>query len=131
MNTITIIGTEIFDNASFQNEDGMFQISEVSVGVDFDLDGTTYSLDYQTSITHDAGAFSSLLRSYDEGTSHQDLAKLIDDDAAFGSLLELIAKKADVQKIWEDYINETYVKNEDHFGGIDGNSEHMWAKKRI
>ena len=44
--------------------------------------------------------------------------------------LKDIKQEAAVNKVWEDYIAENYVRDEEHFGGMDANSERDPMKRK-
>lgn len=117
-----VISTEIYDNAN-KREDGTIQPSEISVGVTVEVKDKTYFLDYQTTSTHDYGAYSSNLASYDGSGDHIELAESIDDEEKMDKLLEQIGEKAGVNKLWQEYMDSNYNIDADHYGGMDANSE--------
>lgn len=120
-----IINTDVVDNA-VADHDGNYQPSEISVLVEIEIDRKVYYLDFQTTSTHDYGAYSSDLAPYEGTDSYDALADMFDggtDDDQFHGLIAAIKKAADVQQKWTDYITETYIVDDDYFGGMDANSE--------
>lgn len=122
-----VIGTEILDFA-VADEEGNVRPSEISVAVTVEVKGSRYCLDFQTTTTHDYGAYSSKLESYDENDDHCSLEKVVGDDDAFADLLEAIKSEANPESEWRDYVSENYSVSDDDFGGMDANSEVNQAK---
>lgn len=122
MENLEILGTEIIDNAVYTDQEtGKKRPSEISVLVEIEYKSKNYHLDFQTTTTYDAGAFSSSLSPYDQTESYSELEELCVDD--FDDLIVKIHEKSECQKIWTDYVDENYDRNLDHYGGMDGNSE--------
>jgi len=115
-----ILKTEVIDN-TVQDENGLVQPSDISVLVEFEYATKVYELDFQTTSTHDYGAYSSRLAAYDGTGDYERL----DTDAGnlIDPVLDLVLEKSKAQEIWQNYINKNYDVNEDHFGGIDGRSK--------
>ena len=114
--------TEVIDDRVCDEND-IYLASGVSVRVDVETKGNVYVLDYQTSGTLDYGAISSNLRAYDGHDDYDRLMDLVDDDEKFFKLLDEIKQESDAQGLWNEYIDENYIKNDDHYGGMDANSE--------
>ncbi len=120
-----IKSAEIIDNASYQDEDGNYQPSEISVLVEIEVAGNLYSMDFQTTGTHDYGAYSSDLWPYDGTEDYESLYALFGDDreAEFKGFIETIKTESKCQQIWQNYVNGRYLLSSDHFDGMDANSE--------
>lgn len=118
---IKIIETEIIDN-KIKDENNVFCPSGVSVIVRVELENKTYGLDFQTTNTADYGAISTSLAAYTD-SEYDRLKSDIDDDEKLQELMCEIKKKSNVQGIWQKYIDENYIMNDDHFGGMDANSQ--------
>ena len=125
----SVLETEILDN-TFADEEGNIQPAEISVSVTVMVLEKKYTLDFQTTTTHDYGAYSSTLESYAGNSDHSDLSGLFDDEDAFIEFLAEVKKAAAAESIWNDYANDTYNLNSDHFGGLDANSEINQAVKK-
>ena len=119
---LEIISTEIIDNA-VNDGYGNFKISEVSILVELRYLDNIYHLDFQTTTTNDYGAYSSSLAPYDGTDSFDDLKNCFDDEDDFYSFVDIIKSESKVQKKWKNYVDEKYNVNDDHFNGMDGNSE--------
>ena len=119
---LKITSTEIADNTNLNAETGQYDVSGVSVLVEFTLDNESFTLDFQTSTTSDYGAINSYLLAYDGTDDWDRLEDMIDDDVCFYNWLTEIKIKSDAQAIWNEYIDENYTRNIDHFGGMDANS---------
>ncbi len=104
------------------------QPGNVSVLVELEFNGDDYFLDFQTSNTSDLGAISSNLTSYDGNSDHEKLQDILGDK--FEDFLHEVKKESNVNKVWSDYINEHYVRDDSHFGGMDGNSERNEMKRK-
>ena len=122
---VEIIDTEIMDHKCGPDEDDNYCVSGVSVYVKFKIDDQEYGLDYQTSTTFDYGAISSSIRAYDGTDDYDQLREKFDDDQDddFFSLLDEIKTKSNAQKVWNEYIGENYIRNVEHYGGVDADSE--------
>lgn len=119
MKTFKFIETEIFDN-TIQDQDGKIQPSEISVGVHLEIDNKKYCLDFQTTTTRDYGAYSARLASYNENSDHEALSEIYGDD--FDEFLIAVEEEAKPQQTWQQYVNENYELDENHFNGLDANS---------
>ncbi len=129
MRTFTIKSTELLDNM-YEDEDGEVSIACISVAVEVEIEDNIFMLDYQTTLTHDNGAMSSKLESSDEAQAdHQKLVAYIDDCVESDALFEAIKEESCAQELWDDHVKENYVQNEDHFGGMDANSEFPMARR--
>ena len=127
-----IIETELFDHC-IKNEEGDFLTSGVSVLVTIEIAGKNYVLDFQTSTTQDYGAISTTLYPYDMTDEYDEIAAMFDNgsqDDGFFELLDNIKSKSDAQKKWNEYIDENYIRNDEHFGGMDAKSERDDMKSR-
>ena len=116
-----VISTEIIDH-EIRDEHDIYRPSGVSVLVEVQVNGRVFFLDYQTTTTFDYGAIFSRLAPYDNG-DYDNLRGIVNDDAKFFELIDNIKKDSRAQELWEAYIAENYNKNDDHFGGMDANSE--------
>lgn len=129
---LRIIETEIIDNTTEIN--GKYQIAEVSVLVKIRFLKKDFYLDFQTSNTSDYGAFSSDLAAYDGTDDYSNLQDFVEETDfltdLFQEILDTVKEKADANKKWDEYVNENYKRNSDHFGGMDANSEINEAVKR-
>ncbi len=117
-----IIEKEVFDNST-KDEFGFYNVAGISVGVRINVEGTEFFIDFQTSETQDYGAISSDLAPNSANDDYDALEKIIGDDNAFHELVEGVKQAANVQHLWASYINERYIVDDGHFGGMDANSE--------
>ena len=129
MNKYKIINAEVYDHNQTDGhydpvEDKKYWLaSSVEVHIEIEINQKNYFLNYQTSNTHDIGAISSDLQVNDQsGDDSDDLIELFGEDEA-PELFETIKKEARVQKIWDEYISENFIRNTNHFRGMDANSE--------
>lgn len=129
MKSFKIIDTEIIDN-TVEDKDGDIQPSEISVSINIEIDGENYYLDYQTTTTFDYGAYSSELAPYDGTDDYETLKNLFDEEDDFYKLVSDIADAANVQTLWKEYVCEKYDVDENHFNGMDANSEINLASKK-
>jgi hypothetical protein len=119
-----IKNTEIIDNSCKNQETGLYQPSEISILVELEMDEKGFYLDFQTTNTQDYGAFSSSLAAYDGTDAYLELEDhCSENEIDFDELLKKVKKESSAQNLWIEYINENYVKNENHYGGSDANSE--------
>ncbi len=113
--------TEIVD----QTCEGDMNRSAISVVVEIEIDSEIFYVDYQTSTTFDAGAVSTSLDAYDGSSDYDEIEEKMGED-----FFEMLLEKSGAQEIYEDYLEENYVLNSEHFGGMDANSEfdEIWEK---
>jgi hypothetical protein len=130
MRKFKINSTEIIDCTN-EDESGNILLSGISVLVNFTIETKTFMLDFQTTETFDYSAISSNLASSDlAGVDHSSFIDFIGDDDKSEALLELIKTESNAQEIWNDYVYENFIINEDHFNGMDANSEINTAVRR-
>ena len=123
MKNFKVKNTEIVDyNGEVDGQEGNAQLSYISVLVEVAIDNIEVYLDYQTTQTHDYGAISTSLSAYQD-SGYEELKELVNDEDELDELLDSIAQEAKVQKIYDDYVEEHYIRDESHFGGLDANSE--------
>lgn len=123
MKNFKVKNTDIFDfNDYVEDQEDNAWLSYISVCVDVEIDNLDVRLVYQTTGTRDYGAISTSLRAYQD-SGYKDLEELVDDEDELEELLNSIAKEAQVQKIYDDYVEDNYIRDDNHFGGLDGNSE--------
>jgi hypothetical protein len=127
---VKILETEIFDNA-MPDENGCIQPSEISVGVTIEHNGERYTLDFQTTTTHDYGAFSSILESYEGNSDHSNLSDTFEDEEQFNEFLREIKMQANPEQVWKSYVDDNYDCDLGNFGGMDANSEINKATKKL
>lgn len=142
-----IIKTEIIDNEE-SDHNGDYNIAGISVLVTLEYNNKNYTLDYQTSTTHDYGAMSSDLGAYDDDA---DYPALFDDFNSsrntedihsdnyyheaekwedFSDFLNEIKELADVNEIWTNYVEENYIRENPAGNFFDANSEFVHAKSK-
>jgi len=114
-----ITDIEIMDfNKMFEYE--ILSISAIQVNVE--VNG--FVIEYQTSGTMDAGAISTTLEMYEGNDNYTQLLKHFDNNEEKAqSFATEIKNHAEVQKIFNDYVEENYIKNDEYFGGMDARSE--------
>jgi len=112
----------IIDNNKNMEIGEDFTKSNVSILVQFNLNGIQYILDFQTTGTYDYGAISSNLEAYNLTDDYDRLEALYDDDLP--ALLKKIKKMAGVQKKWSNYVSENYIPDNEIYNGMDANSEY-------
>ena len=123
MKNFKVKNTDIFDfNDYVEDQEDNAWLSYISVCVDVEIDNLDVRLVYQTTGTRDYGAISTSLRAYQD-SGYEDLEDLVDDEDELEELLNSIAEEAQVQKIYDDYVEEYYIRDDNHFGGLDANSE--------
>ncbi len=126
-----IKNVEIVDNAVKDPLTGLFQPSEISVLVEFEISDNHFYLDYKTTTTLDYGAYSSNLWPYDGSDSYTDFEEFCRKNGLeLSEIILEIKREADVQYHWKYHIDEKYVVNDDHYGGMDANSEINEMKER-
>ncbi len=130
MRKFKINSTEIIDCTN-EDENGNILLSGISVVVEFTIGIKTFRVDFQTTETFDNSAISSNLSSSDMADlDHSSFIDFIGDDEQSEALLGLIKKESKAQEIWNDYVYDNFINNEDHFDGIDANSEINTAVRR-
>ena len=118
--SLKIIDTEVHDNSN-ADDNGVYDVSGVSVVVEIKYNNTGFYIDYQTSSTHDHGAISSNLKAYNEGLDN--LESLFTDNDRYIEFLKKVWVRAGVQEKWNEYIDGKYTRNDDLCVGMDANSE--------
>ncbi|MEY8200099.1 MAG: hypothetical protein RPS47_12715 [Colwellia sp.] len=126
---VTIGQIELIDDCVYQDEDGKYQPSEISVEVGFECAGEDYSISFQTTSTHDAGAYSSILAAYDGNGDYELLYKELGEENA-SLVLNSVLKESNAQYIRNQYVDDNYIVSKDNFGGMDANSEVNKAVKK-
>ena len=115
MKNFKVKNTEIVDyNGEVDGQEGNAQLSYISVLVEVAIDNIEVYLDYQTTQTHDYGAISTSLSAYQD-SGYEELKELVNDEDELDELLDSIAQEAKVQKIYDDYVEEHYIRDESHF----------------
>ncbi len=123
MRKFKINSAELIDCTN-EDESGNILLSSISVVVEFTIGIKTFRVDFQTTETLDNSAISSNLASSDMAEAdHSIFIDFIGDDDKSEALLKLIKKESNAQEIWNDYVYENFIIIEDHFDGIDANSE--------
>ena len=123
MKNFKVKNTEIVDcNGEVDGQEGNARLSHISVLVEVEIDNIEVYLDYQTTQTHDYGALSTSLSSYQD-SGYEEMKELVNDEDELDELLNSIAEEAQVQKIYDDYVEEHYIRDESHFGSLDANIE--------
>lgn len=114
---------------SYQDpEDETFPVSSVQVLVETEIelpeDIAIFDLCFQTSTTYDYGAISDNL---DLDTTCDANSKFYDFCETHGIDFEKIAKtikeKSQAQKLWNEYVDENYNRDDSHYGGMDARSQ--------
>lgn len=130
MRKFKINSAEIIDCTN-EDENGNILLSGISVVVEFTIGIKTFRVDFQTTETFDNSAISSNLASSDMADlDHSSFFDFIGDDDKSEALLKLIKKESNAQEMWNDYVYDNFIINEDHFNGIDANSEINAAVRR-
>lgn len=129
MKEFKITDTEVIDN-TVADHDGNIQPSEISILVEIEINGKPFCLDFQTTNTMDYGAYSSDLWPYDGTDDYSDLEDLFDDDNEFADFIENVKTKSNAQAQWHEYVSENFNVRDEHFSGMDANSETNKAIKK-
>jgi hypothetical protein len=104
----------IFDN-NIENpcDDGTLLLSNVSVLVEIVHNEETLYFEYQTSTSYDCAVSKTLsVYKHDNFNNNNEC------------LANFVLENEPVQLKFDEYIEENYIENDDHFGGIDANSVH-------
>jgi hypothetical protein len=128
LSDVTIYSTEIIDNC-VADEHGYYQPSEISITVNFEVADVNYILDFQTTTTHDYGAYSSKLSAYDGNDDYDLLIENLGEDNA-QKVLQTVLEKSNAQFIRNEYVSENYTVSDEAPNGIDANSETNKAVKK-
>ena len=107
----TITNTTILDHNAATGPEVGPQLGLISVLVEAEIDGKHYSVDYQTTLTADAGAVNVDLWPYPD-EELDNLAEIFGGytSKAFIDLLDQIKKEAEVQNIFREYVAENYLQ---------------------
>lgn len=132
MKKFTIISEEVFDHSDCikpKHEEENLCLGSIEVHLELCIEENKFLLNFQASNTWDIGAISSILKPYDGDQGYCDLKRYIDDICEFDDLLDAIKKESKVDALWEEYVERNYIRNKNHYDGMDANSEHSNAKK--
>jgi len=115
-----ILNIEVFDAG---HESRASMPSDISVLVEVQVGGMSKPiwLDYQTTNTCDAGAIDTSLAAYRGTSDWEDLRSLVGGEGA-EEMAEKIYVAEGLQDVWLAHIEEEYVLDTEHFGGMDANS---------
>ena len=123
MKNFKVKNTDIVDcNDYVEDQEENARLSYINVCVEVEIDNLDVRLVYQTTGTYDYDAISTSLRAYQD-SGYEELKELVNDEDELDELLDSIAEEAQVQKIYDDYVEEHYIRDESHFGSLDANSE--------
>lgn len=93
-------------------------------------DGKKLSLSFQTSTTYD-NAVSSILSLNSTTDDFDSLMSYCEDNHLDDELVNDFLKKiTNAQKLYDDYVDENYITNQENFGGLDANSEFDELKRK-
>jgi hypothetical protein len=120
-NDIAISSTAIIDNCN-EDEEGNFQPSQISVNVNFEVAEKKYSLEFQTTTTHDFGAYSNKLAAYDVDESYDLIVEAFGEAGAM-RVIDVVMEKSNAKTIRDDYVSNHYQVQDEAFNGIDANSQ--------
>ncbi len=124
MKDIKIVETEVIDN-THRDENGEYCKSGVSVLVKVEFGGKELYLDFQTTTTQDYGAINSSLWPYDGTEDYDSFIEVCEKtDVDETEMIQKIKEESMAQELWQDFIDEKFITNDDHFGGMDANSEY-------
>lgn len=126
---IEILSTEIIDH-TIDDEYGFVRPSDISVLVEYRFKEKTHYLDFQTTLTQDAGAYSSILEPY-RCDSYEEVRGLFEREEDFLELVELVKQKSNADLLRNSYVQELFIIDDSPYGGIDGRSEINSAKRRL
>lgn len=119
---LNIKDVQITDDAHADIKTGLFSPASISVFVEIEYKNECYYLDFQSSMTHDYGAYSPTLAAYDGSDDYDRLQVNVANENRFINLLNRIKLESNAQLIYDEYMKLTYVVNDDYFSGLDANS---------
>jgi hypothetical protein len=129
LSDLLVHSTEVIDNCEYEDEDGNYQPSEISVLIGFDVAGESYNIDFQTTTTHDVGAYSSRLAAYDGDDNYSLIVEALGEHNA-RQVLKAVVEKTNAESMRAEYVSNNYTVSTEEFGGIDANSEINKATKK-
>ena len=104
---IKIIDIDVIDNCCEIENSEMYQISEISVLVQFEFNKDSYYLDFQSTVENQE--YSSVMWPYGETNDYKKLEAFFDNETKFFDFIEEVKTEANVQQVRDNYIAEHYI----------------------